>query len=117
MSTPRNLRVSQSVKRELSELIRRDLKDDRIGGIVSITDVECSHDCRSMRVFISVFGEPDSRQNTLEALKEHTGKLRGEIARRLRLRVAPEMSFKLDDSLERGAKVTELISKISRGEI
>lgn len=117
MSTPRALRVSQQIKRELADLVRRNLKDERICGIVSITDVECSADCRSARIFISVFGEETERTGTLEALKEHTGFIRGELGRRLGLRFAPEISFKLDDSLERGAKVSQLIAKIARGEI
>jgi ribosome-binding factor A len=117
MTTQRPLRVSQSIKRELSELIRRDLEDDRIGSIVSITDVECSSDCRAAKVFVSVFGDSTVQANTLSALNEHVGYIRGEICRRLKLRVAPEMVFKLDNSLERGAKVSELINKISRGEL
>src|SRR5688500_14215394 len=104
MSTPRSLRVSQSAKRELSDLIQRDLKDDRISGIVSITDVECTGDCRSMRVFVSVFGDEAQQNKTLEAINDHVGQIRGEIGRRLRLRFAPELSFKLDDSLERGSR-------------
>jgi ribosome-binding factor A len=117
MSTPRHLRVSQSIKRELSELIRRDLKDDRIDGIVSITDVECSHDIRRARVFVSVFADESKQKLTIEALNDHVGEIRGEICRRLKLRFAPEIMFKLDNSLERGAKITELMGKISRGEI
>ena len=117
MTTQRPLRVSQSIKRELSELIRRDLEDERIGTLVSITDVECSSDCRSAKVFVSVFGDPTVQSNTMAALNEHVGYIRGEICRRLKLRVAPDMVFKLDNSLERGAKVSELINKISRGEI
>jgi ribosome-binding factor A len=117
MSTQRPLRVSQSIKRELSELIRRDLEDERISGIVSITDVECAGDCRSAKVFVSVFGEPEIQESTMSALNDHLGYIRGEICRRLKLRFAPEMYFKLDNSLERGAKVTQLIAKISRGEV
>lgn len=117
MTAQRSLRVSQSIKRELSEMIRRDLKDDRISGIVSITEVECSSDCRAAKVYISVYGEEDQQQSTIEALKEHLGFIRGELGRRLNLRFAPELQFKLDHSLERGAKVSELLGKISRGEI
>jgi ribosome-binding factor A len=117
MSTPRNLRVSQSAKKELADLIRRDLKDPRIADIVSITDIETSHDCRRMRVFISVFGNAEQQESTLAALNDHLGEIRGEIGRRLRLRFAPELSFKLDNSLERGARVSELLGKISRGEV
>ncbi len=117
MTAQRALRVSQSIKRELSEMIRRDIEDERIAGIVSITDVECAPDCRSARIFISVFGSPEDQANTLSALNDHLGYIRGEICRRLKLRFAPEMLFKLDTSLERGAKVSELINKIARGEV
>ena len=117
MSTQRPLRVSQSIKRELSEIIRRDLEDPRIAGIVSITDVECAPDCRAAKVFISVFGDEAQQNNTMLALNEHIGFIRGEICRRLKLRFAPEMFFKLDRSLERGSRITELINKVSRGEV
>lgn len=117
MSTPRHLRVSQSIKREIADIIHRGLKDDRIGGIVSITDVECSNDCRRAKVFISVFGEEEQQTKTMEALNDHVGAIRGEICRRLQLRFAPELMFRLDNSLERGAQVSALINKISRGEI
>lgn len=117
MAAPRSIKVSQQIKRELSDIIRRDLKDERISGIVSITDVEVSGDCRSTKIFISVYGDESARKGTLDALVEQTGYIRGEVCRRLGMRFAPEMSFRLDDSLERGAKISDLISKISRGEI
>jgi len=117
MSPPRSLRVSQQIKRELSELLRRDLKDERIGGIVSITDVECSGDCRYAKIFISVFGDETAQQGTIQALTDHTSFIRGELGRRLGLRFAPEVTFKLDNSLERGAKVSQIIAQVSRGEI
>lgn len=117
MATPRHLRVAQSIKREMSDLILRGLKDARVSGLVSVTDVECSNDCRRAKIFISVFGEEEQQKSTLEALSDHAGEIRGELCRRLQLRFAPEVSFKLDDSLERGARVSALINKISSGEI
>jgi len=117
MSGQRAQRVSQQIKRELSDMIRRDLKDQRIGGIVSVTEVECTADCRSARVYISVFGEEEQKQGTITALNEQLGYIRGELCRRLQLRFAPELQIKLDNSLERGAKVSDLLGKISRGEI
>jgi len=98
-------------------MILKDLKDERISGLVSIVDVECTADCRSARVYVSVFGDEEAQKSTMEALTEHVGSIRGEICRRLRLRFAPELNFKLDKSLERGAKVSEILGKISRGEI
>ena len=117
MSTPRHLRVAQSIKREVSEMIMRDLKDERIGGLVSVTDVECSNDCRRAKIFISVYGAEEQQKSTIEALNDHAGQIRGEICRRLQLRFAPDITFKLDNSLERGAQVSALLNKISRGEI
>ncbi len=117
MATPRHLRVAQSIKRELSTIISRGLKDDRLGGLVSITDVECSADCRRAKIFVSVFGEPEQQQSSMDALNDHAGAIRGELCRRLQLRFAPEISFTLDISLERGAQVSALINKIARGEI
>jgi ribosome-binding factor A len=105
------------MKRELSDIIRRELKDERIAGIVSITDIETSGDCRYAKVFVSVFGDESQQKGTIDALTEHSGFIRGEVCRRLSMRFAPEMIFRLDNSLERGAKVSELIAKISRGEI
>jgi ribosome-binding factor A len=117
MAGQRSQRVSQQIKREMSEIIRRDVKDARIGGLVSITDVECTTDCRSARVFISIFGNEEQKLGTMEALNEQLGFIRGELCRRLHLRFAPDLQIKLDDSLERGAKVSDLLGKIARGEV
>jgi ribosome-binding factor A len=117
MSAQRSLRVAQSIKRELADMILRDLKDERIAGIVSITDVECTADCRSAKVFVSVFGDQSQQQGTIAALNDELGFIRGELGRRLNLRFAPELSIKLDHSLERGAQISDLLGKISRGEV
>lgn len=118
MSTERALRVAQSIKRELADMILRDLKDPRLsGGLISITEVECSPDLRSTKAFVSVFGEHVKGPAVVEYLNEQAGFIRGELCRRLKLRFAPELVFKLDDSLERGSKVSELLGKISRGEV
>jgi ribosome-binding factor A len=114
----RSDRIGQQIKRELADMIQRgDLKDDRIGGLVTITHVDVSGDLRNVKVFFSVFGEESQKIGTLAALHDATGFLRGEICRRLGIRSAPEMIFKLDDSLEEGQRITELLDKISRNEI
>lgn len=111
-------RVSSQIKRELSEIIQRNqVKDDRIGGMVSITQVIVSGDLRNVKVFFSVFGEEAQKIGTLAALESATPFLRGELCRRLGLRFAPELVFKLDDSLEHGQKVIELLEKIKRHEV
>ena len=95
-------------------MLRRDLKDERISGLVSITEVECTGDCRSVKAYISVFGDDKAQDGTIQALNENAGKIRGEITRRLHLRFAPELVFHLDKSLERGARISQLISQISQ---
>ena len=114
----RSDRISQQIKRELSEIIQRnEIKDDRIGGLVSITHVEVSGDLRNVKVYFSVYGEEAQRVGTLAALEDSAGFLRGELCRRLGIRFAPELTFKLDDSLERGDRITELLEKIKRNEL
>ena len=114
----RSDRIAQQIKRELAEIIQRnEIKDDRIGGLVSITEVIVSGDLRNVKVFFSVFGEEAQRIGTLAALESASGFLRGEICRRLGIRYAPELVFKLDDSLEKGQKVLELLDKIKRNEV
>ena len=113
----RNERVRKELMREISDILLRDIKDPHISGIVSITDVEVSHDNSFAKVFFSVFGDDKTKEKTKEALQKNTPKIRYEIGKRIRLRLTPELHFIEDDSLERGTRVTELIDKISRGEI
>lgn len=115
--TLRNERVRKELMREISDIIRREIKDTRISGVVSILDVEVSHDNSFAKVFYSVFGTDEQKEKTKEALEQNTAKIRYEVGKRIRLRLTPELRFIFDDSIERGSKVTELIDKISRGEI
>jgi len=110
-------RIRKTLMKELSDIIKKDVKDPRIAGIVSITDVELSPDFSHARVYISVYGSEEEKENTLEALEDSTPKVRSAVAKRIRMRHIPEIQFKRDDSLERGSKITELIDKISRGEL
>ncbi|MBO5948292.1 30S ribosome-binding factor RbfA [bacterium] len=114
----RNERVRKELMREIAEIIRLELKDPRISGIVSITDIEVAHDNSFAKVFYSVFSiNENDKEKTVQALEENTSRIRYEVGKRITLRHVPELKFFLDDSLERGVKMTDLINKISRGEI
>ncbi len=113
VSNQRKLRLSQSIKREMSELLQKDLKDARLTGIISVTEVELSNDYRNCKIFISVFGTQLDKQNCFQALEDRTGFIRGEICRRLKIKFAPEILFKNDDSLERGSKISAILAKIA----
>ncbi len=115
--TLRNERVRKTLMKEIADVIQKDIRDSRISGVVSIMDVEVSHDNSYAKVFYSVFGNEEQKQKTIDAIEQHVPKIRYEIGKRIRLRLTPELRFIYDDSIERGTKVTELINKISRGEI
>lgn len=104
-------RLAEAIKKEVSEMLTEDLKDPRIG-FVSITSVEVSKDLRYASVFVSVFGEPAERKASLEALQKAQGFIRGELAKRIRLRYTPEINFKLDESIERGTRLISLMNEV-----
>jgi ribosome-binding factor A len=113
----RSDKVRKALIREISDLLQRQIKDPRIAGIVSVSDVEVSSDCRHAKIFVSVYGSEEERSSTMEALESSTGFIRSEVGKRIPMRFTPEIKFKQDDSLERGSRVTELINKISQGEL
>ena len=115
--TLRNERVRKTLMKEIADIIQKELRDSRIAGVISITDVEISHDNSYAKIYYSVFASDDEKQKTIEALEENTSKIRYEVGKRVRLRLTPELRFIPDDSLERGTKVMDLIDKISRGEM
>lgn len=112
MSTQRADRIAEAIKRLVSELLQRRLKDARITGMVSVTDVEVSGDLRHAKVFVSVYGDENVRRQTMEGLHSATGLVRSEVGKQLGLRFAPEIHFKLDESIERGAKIAQLLQQI-----
>lgn len=110
-------RVRKTLMKELSDILCRGVKDPRIEGVVSITDIELPSDFSIAKVYVSIYGSEEQQKQVMEALKDNAPKMRKEIGKRIRLRNTPELLFYLDNSLERGSKITELINKISRGEI
>lgn len=113
----RNERIRKTLMKEIADIIQKELKDSRIHGIVSITDIEIAHDNSFAKVYYSVFASEEEKKITINAITENTSKIRYEVGKRVRLRLTPELRFIPDDSLERGANVTALINKISKGEI
>jgi len=106
-------RVNTLIRQEISELLQRQVKDPRLGNFVAITDVSTSHDLKYAKVFVSCVGVEQEKEKILEALASASGFLRNELAKRLRLRHIPELSFKWDDSIERGAHLLELIDAVN----
>lgn len=115
MPTPhRAERVSDEIRRRLTELIRTALKDPRVSFLSSITRVEMSPDLRYAKVLVSVMGTPQQQQDSIAALKHAAGFLRHELGVDLRLRHTPEIHFVLDHSLEEGDRVLRIIHEVER---
>lgn len=104
-------RLAETIKKEVSDMLREELKDPRIG-FVTITSVEVSKDLRYANIFASVFGGPAEQKATIEALHRAQGFIRGELGRRIRLRYTPEITFKLDQSISRGSRLLALMEKV-----
>lgn len=110
----RRERVAEALREEISTLLPQ-LKDPRIG-FASVTRVELSSDLRHARVYVSVLGDEAQKRATMEGLKGATGFVRSEIGHRVRLFRTPEIDFRLDESLEKGARVLKLLEEVSKGE-
>ncbi len=106
---PRARRIEEQLKRLLSELVRREVKDPRVG-LVTITAVEVSRDLTQAKVFFTPFAGIGDAAVALEALQHAAGYLRIQVRNQMRLRAAPELHFQLDDSIERGARLSALIT-------
>ncbi len=113
MATRRQVQVADEIRREIGELILRQIRDPRVG-FVSVTEVDLSSDLRYAHVNISVFGTQEKRQQTLTALQHAAGFFRREIGRTLQLRYTPEIIFRLDDSLERGDRILRLLDQVKQ---
>jgi ribosome-binding factor A len=105
---PRSRRIAEQVQRELSDIIRVELKDPRVG-MITITDVEVTQDQAHARVFFTVLGDPERIAGATEGLKHAAGFLRSELAQRMKLRIVPQLQFKHDESVERGMRLSQLI--------
>ena len=113
----RNERVRKTLMKEIADIIQREVRDPRITGVVSIVDVEMSQDNSYAKVVYSVLGSEEQIEHTKEVIEKSTSKIRYEVGKRIRLRLTPELRFVYTNGLEEGSRVTELINKISRGEI
>ncbi|WP_409275711.1 30S ribosome-binding factor RbfA [Neobacillus sp. SCS-31] len=108
-------RVGEQMKKELTDIIGRKIKDPRIG-FVTVTDVQVTGDLQQATVYISVLGDEEQRENTLKGLAKAKGFIRSEIGSRIRLRKTPEIVFEFDESIDYGNRIETLLTKIHNEE-
>ena len=113
MTSPRITRLRELFKEETSAILQRNMKDPRIG-FVSVTDVELSPDLRHARIFVSVYGDAEAKARTMEGLRSAEGFVRTELAHRIRLRRSPEVTFRIDESIEHGDRVNRLLRQVTQ---
>ena len=112
MAKYRGGRINEEVKREISNIIRDDVRDPRINAMISVTKVDVTKDLRYAKVYVSIFGSEDAKKETLSALKSSSGFIRREVGHRINLRYTPELIIQLDDSIEHGMHIDSLLHKI-----
>ncbi len=109
-------RVGEAVREEVAAFLTRDAKDPRLTGLVTVTAVEMARDLRHAMIFVSVMGDDAAKASTIEALSGMAPHLRGRVGRALRLQFAPEITFKIDQSVQRAARIETLLAEIKRAE-
>lgn len=113
MANNRMERIKEEYKRELASIFR-EIKDPRLSMMTSVVSVEITKDLKYAKVYVSVMGSDDEKKNSISALKSATGFIKREIGSRLKLRAVPQPTFVLDTSIDYGAHINSLISKISK---
>ena len=109
----KNTRINGEVLKELSNIIRGEIKDPRINPMTTVVAVEVAPDLKTCKAYISVLGDEQSQQDTLAGLKSAVGFIRRELARSINLRNTPEIRFVLDQSIEFGVNMSKLINEVT----
>ena len=105
---PRSRRIAEQIQRELSDIIRVELKDPRVG-MITITDVEMTPDNAHAKIFFTVLGQQPRIDEAATGLQHAAGYLRSQLAQRIKIRVVPQLHFEYDASVERGIRLSQLI--------
>ena len=113
MAKTRMIRINDEIARVTAEVIRSELTDPRIGTVVTVLRAETTNDLKHCKVFVSVLGDQQQQESTMEALEKAAGFIRRRIADIINLRQTPEMKFIFDDSIEHGMRMRTLIESLN----
>lgn len=105
-------RLNSLIRQEISEMLQRQVKDPRLGNFIAVTEVATSSDFKHADVYVSHLGSDAEKQETMKALTAASGFFRREMARKLKMRIAPEITFHWDDSIERGDRIFQILEKV-----
>jgi ribosome-binding factor A len=105
-------RVAEAIRTEVATFLSQDVKDPRVVGLVTVTGVDVTRDLRTAKVYVSILGSETERAATFEGLASVASHLRSRLGRTLRLRLAPEITFKEDESIARAARIETLLAQL-----
>ncbi len=106
-------KIDEELKKEIGNIISLDLKNPHLTGLISVTKVKTTPDLRFAKVYVSMINEKSKKQN-LAILKQSSGYIRSGIAKKVNLRITPELIFEFDESMEYGAKIDEILKNITK---
>mgnify|MGYP000034657537 CR=1 FL=1 len=110
----KNTRINGEVQKELSSIIRGEIKDPRIHPMTSVTSVEVAPDLKTCKAYISVLGDEEAKKNTIAGLRSAEGYIRTMLAKSINLRNTPQITFILDQSIEYGVKMSKMIDDVTK---
>jgi len=109
----RSARVAEAIKKEMSDLLLKEIKDSRVkNNFVSVTNVEVTNDLRHAKLYFSIMGDNNSKEEVIKGLESAKGFIRTKIGERINLRFVPDIQIKLDESLEKAAKILKLMDSL-----
>ena len=106
-------RINEELKKEISHIISYELKNPNVTGLISVTKAKITPDLKYAKIYVSILNSKNVKE-TLAGLKKSSGYIRTEIAKRINLRITPELIFELDDSIEYGAKIDSILKDIMK---
>ena len=109
-------RVNQLIRREISELLLRQIKDPRLGSFLSVNEVETAADLKHAKVYVSCICNEEEKKEIMSTLESASGYLHNELSKRIRMRYVPSLSFYWDSSIERASHLLNLIDSVSKPE-
>lgn len=107
-------RIDEELRKEISNIISFELKNPDATGLISVTKVKITPDLKYAKVYVSMLNSKN-KEKTLEALKKSSGYIRSNIAKKINLRITPELVFEEDDSMEYGMKIDSILKDLNRG--
>ena len=109
----KNVRINSEVLKELSQIIAYEVKDPRINPFTSVMDVYVAPDLKTCKVYVSVMGSDEDKENTMTGLNSAKGMIRSLLAKRMNMRNTPELTFILDESIEKGIEMMKFIDEVN----